>query len=102
MARTFGALNRERPAWFALVSPTRPACFVTQPAWESYLDGVHADSMDDEALRARLNRGERPDFCGDCTAKHQRRMHRSGLCSPPAGAQSPLLPIELGATDDRS
>ena len=100
MARTFGSLNKDRPTWFALVSPMRPACFVSQSGWDSYLDSVHAESVNDEALRGRLNRGEVPDFCCDCTARHQRRMHQAGLCVPPPGASSPLLPIELEPSDD--
>lgn len=95
MSRPWNSLNEHRPGWFARVGAARPRCFVTAESWDSYLEAVHQESLEDEALRAQLNRGQPPDYCEDCTVKHQLRMHRVGLCAPPEGAQSPLMPIEL-------
>lgn len=97
MSRQWGATNLQRPVWLMVLSQARPACFQDAQTWESYLEAVHDDALDNEALRARLNRGQVPDICDDCTARHQRRMHAAGRCAPPANATPPLLPIELEA-----
>ncbi len=101
MSKPWGSFHQGRPVWFALITAARPRCFVTAESWECYLEAVHQESQDDEALRARLHRGQPPDYCEDCTARHQLRMHAAGRCEPPPGAQSPLMPIELaGALND--
>lgn len=97
MSRQWGATNINKPVWYAAMSRSQPACFSGPESWASYLEAVHEESLDDESLRARLNRGQVPDICSDCTARHQRRMHAAGRCSPPANATPPLMPIELEA-----
>lgn len=95
MSRQWGATNTQRPVWFARLAEQQPACFADASSWEQYLEAVHGESMDDESLRAKLNRGQVPDICSDCTARHQRRMHAAGRCEPPPHASPPLMPIEL-------
>lgn len=97
MSRQWGATNINKPVWYAVLSKAQPACFSGPDSWASYLEAVHEESLDDESLRARLNRGQVPDICSDCTARHQRRMHTAGRCQPPPNATPPLLPIEIEA-----
>lgn len=98
MSRGFGTLNRSHPVWLIRMSKTVPACF-DHPQWVSYLEGVQQESLDNNPLRMSLHRGTVPDYCAECTAKHQRRMHRLQRCAPPAGAQAPLLMLELESTE---
>lgn len=95
MSRVWNATNAKRPVWFAKMVEQQPACFADERTWERYLEAVHDESIDDESLRARLNRGQVPDICSDCTASYQLRMHAARRCEPPAHASPPLTPIEL-------
>lgn len=94
MSRGFGTLNKAHPVWLVRMSKTVPSCF-DHPAWVSYLEGVQLESQDNNPLRMSLHRGQVPDYCAECTSQHQKRMHRLDRCAPPAGAQSPLLLVEL-------
>jgi hypothetical protein len=93
MSRTFGSPNDTPPKWFTAMSANPPACFDRQQ-WTLYLESVRDESQDNASMRAKLCRGQVPDYCAECTAQHQRRKVRQDKCHPPAGACTPLLPIE--------
>ncbi|MFY9479138.1 MAG: hypothetical protein WAQ08_15950 [Aquabacterium sp.] len=96
MSRTFGALNKTDPVWLTPMATQVPACY-TPEAWANYLQSVRDEAQDDEVLRARLRRGQVPDYCADCTRGHQRRMVAAGKCAPPVENTPPMLPIEVAA-----
>lgn len=100
MARHFGVLNKSDTKWLTNMADQVPACY-DKASWTIYLKGVQMESQDDNALRMSLCRGQLPDYCEGCTEKYQRRMLKAGRCHPPAGAQSPLLPIELSGGDEQ-
>lgn len=88
MSRTFGSYNSNAPRWLQRMSAQTPACF-SHPQWVLYLESVQDEAQEDNALRMRLNRGQIPDYCKECTDRHQRKMVRDGKCHPPAGAITP-------------
>jgi hypothetical protein len=86
MARTFGALDNEPPKWFKTMSANPPACFA-QDRWVLYLTSVRDESQGNASLRARLCRGQLPNYCAECTTKHRTAMKKAKRCHPHAAAQ---------------
>lgn len=88
MARPFGSNNQDAPQWLTRMSSAAPACF-TRVVWVAYLRGVQVESQDNDALRAKLNRGQQPNYCVGCTAAHRAEMRKARKCRPHPEATPP-------------
>lgn len=86
--RHFDQRNRRTPACVIQLAAEPPACF-TPVQWREYLEDCWRGTLNDMLARNRLNRGERPDYCSDCTKGYQARMQAAGRCHPPVGANDP-------------
>lgn len=80
--RSFDARNHLLPAAVEALAATPPACF-DRPIWRLYLIDCHRGALNDAASRARINRGEFPNYCDECQAGYQTRMQAAGRCHPP-------------------
>jgi hypothetical protein len=88
MARPFGSSNHDAPQWLTRMSAKAPACYAPV-TWMSYLRGVQAESQDNDALRAKLNRGQVPNYCLGCTSAHRKTMRAQRKCTPHPDATPP-------------
>lgn len=87
MASRLGTPNSQPPEWPLQEFP-RPACFGERD-WRSWID-AYRFAAHGTALK-RLQRGEAPNHCEDCTecSEHRQRAVRAGTC----------IPIKVEATD---
>ena len=97
--RQFNARNKEAPACVEAISAKVPQCFEPK-VWRLFVEDCYRSAMNDEAERARMNRGEAPDYCSCCTRGYQARMKAAGRCHPPQKtAQLSLVPEDAEASD---
>lgn len=89
--RQFDVCNRAAPACVERMAQSVPACFEAR-VWRIYLVDHYRGTLNDPAARARMNRGETPDFCSDCTREHALAMSASMRCRPPMDAITPFTP----------
>lgn len=85
--RKFAQYNVADPLPVVRLLDQRPPCF-DAPGWRLYLLDVHRGTLNDAANRARLIRGELPDYCAECTAQFQERMQAQGKCCPAPSSNS--------------
>jgi hypothetical protein len=83
MSRAFGTLNSTDPKWLKDMAEKSPPCY-ERKTWVIYLQGVHAESVDNNPLRMSLYRGVVPNFCEGCQSSHQQAMLKARKCKPPA------------------
>jgi hypothetical protein len=79
--RRFDVANTERPRGLERVIAIVPACF-TPEQWTEYIEEHWRYLINNPSGRARLVRGEMPDFCTDCTQGYMRNMRALGRCHP--------------------
>lgn len=91
--RQFGQYNVAMPAVVAVLLDKKPACFDAR-TWAMWLLDVHRGTLNDEAERARLNRGETPPYCDACTVGYANKMKAQGRCSPPQ------RPVPFGVVEE--
>lgn len=81
MTRHYVHTNTELPTGVLAIVRTPPACFERR-IWELYVDEAWRETLNDRAARVRMERGQRPDHCSDCTAAYRERMEAQGRCQP--------------------
>jgi hypothetical protein len=89
--RRFNATNKAMPECVVQMAAKPPACFDSR-TWTLFLADCYRGALNNPSARARLNRGEVPDFCGDCTKAHAEAMRACMRCRPPVGAITPFSP----------
>lgn len=82
MGRHFAQYNAADPKPVVALLEKCPPCFEPKQ-WRVWLLDVHRGTLNDEAERARLNRGETPPYCDACTVGYANKMKAQGRCSPP-------------------
>lgn len=80
--RSFDQRNVTLPAAVEALAENPPACF-DKPIWRLYLIDCHRGALNDPASRARIYRGEVPDFCSECQAGYRAQMQAKNKCHPP-------------------
>lgn len=88
--RHFNAKNTAPPECVVKMSATVPACFKAD-VWAGFLRDTWTLALHDGAARHRMERGQVPDYCIECTSEHRRAMTAAGRCHPPPGAQAPAI-----------
>lgn len=75
--------NHERPRGLERVIAIVPQCFAPDQ-WAEYVEEAWRGTLNDPAARARMSRGEAPEYCHEyCTAGYMRNMRALGRCHPP-------------------
>jgi hypothetical protein len=85
--RRFDSRNKALPACVETLAADPPACF-DKPIWRLFLIDCYRGTLNDPASRARISRGERPDYCTDCQQGYQQRMQARALCRPPVNPET--------------
>jgi len=88
--RQFAAHNRQPPACIQRMGEKVPACF-TAAQWSSYLRECWRQALSRAKELAKLERGQVPDYCSDCSSRYRTEQTALGTCHPPARAEVPPL-----------
>jgi hypothetical protein len=79
-------IKPEEPAYpgrVQLVIDHPPQCFEPR-TWRLYIAECWGNSVNNNNVdRILLRRGERPDYCAECTAAYAAKMKAAGRCFPP-------------------
>lgn len=86
--RSFDARNKQLPAAVEAMASDPPACFDSK-IWRLFLVECYRGALNAPGERARMDRGQRPDYCADCARAHREQMLKEGRCKPQTLA--PLL-----------
>ncbi|HEY1129182.1 MAG TPA: hypothetical protein VGF12_07245 [Roseateles sp.] len=57
-----------------------------------FLVDCYRGALNRPSALSRMNRGEVPAYCGDCTLEHAQAMQACMKCRPPVGAVTPFSP----------
>lgn len=88
--RSFAVHNKQLPACIEQMSETVPKCFDAR-VWKLYLREAWREVLNRPAELAKLERGQVPDYCADCSTAYREQMAAAGNCHPPSGAEVPPL-----------
>lgn len=100
MARPFGSLNTDDPQWLQRMSVNPPACY-TPASWIEYLRAVQLETQDDAKLRAKVNRGARPNYCAECLPSYRASMKAQRMCKPHPESKHAKAQRKAAARRDR-
>lgn len=96
--RRFDVPNKDAPECVERMAETVPACF-ERKVWRLYLLDCYRLTLNAAAERARMQRGEVPPYCEDCSRTHAEAMRARMRCRPPVGALTPFSPTPAGASE---
>lgn len=92
--------NQADPKPVVALLEKRPLCF-DATMWRLFVIDSWRSVLHEPDQRARLARGEPPDYCSDCTPGYRALMQSQGRCHPPANSTGLPAQQVVGGIRDR-